>query len=69
MSNEELPTVCTYEKFRGHQFSLLFQYIVQFVEVCDNVERSLLPVILGSRPDRSYARWLDRQIRFDWINY
>ena len=65
ISNEEFSTVCIYEKFLGHQYSVLFQYIVQFVEVCGDVERRLLPVILASRPDHSYARWLDMQITLD----
>lgn len=60
MLKKELQTFYIYGKFYGHQFSVLFQYIVQFVEVCDNVERRLLPVILGSRPDHSYSLWLDR---------
>jgi hypothetical protein len=47
ISNEEFHTVCIYGKFRGHQLSVLFQYIVQFIEICDNVERKLSPVILG----------------------
>jgi len=47
MPKEEPQTVYMYGKFYGHQFSVLFQYIVQLVELCDNVERRLLPVILG----------------------
>ena len=30
---------------------------------------TMLPAILGSRPDYGYARWLDRQIMFGVINY
>jgi hypothetical protein len=29
----------------------------------------MLPVILGSRPDHRYVRWLDRQITLGLINY
>jgi len=29
---------------------------------------TLLPVILGSKQDHRYARRLDRQITFGWIN-
>jgi hypothetical protein len=61
---KDFPIVCIYGKFRGHQYSVLFQYVVQFVELCHNVEQSLLPVILGSKPDHNFARWLDRQITF-----
>jgi len=64
-----ITVVCIYGKFRGHHYSVLFQYVVQFVEVCDNVEGRLLPVILGSKPDHSYVLWLDRQITFGRINY
>ena len=31
-------------------------------------KKKVLPVILGSRPDHGYGRWLDRQITYGWIN-